>query len=114
MGIIAERWIVDERVHLDVQRLTGPHRAFGAIALGAPPPGGALLLPRCGSVHGCFIRTALDVVFVDRAGVALRVARLDPWRALWRPGAHAAFELAAGEAARLGVRAGMRFKKISF
>lgn len=72
----------------------------------APPlaPGAGLLLVPCWAVHTAFMRQAIDVVFLDRAGVIRRIVpRLSPWRAAFCPAAHQTLELAAGEARRLGL-----------
>jgi hypothetical protein len=54
------------------------------------------------------MRFPIDVVFLDRAlGVSAVVAELRPWRTARRRGARAVLELAAGEAARLGLRPGV-------
>ncbi len=51
---------------------------------------------------------SIDAVFLDRSGRILRVVeRIAPWRFAACPGARAVLELAAGEAARLGLRTGM-------
>lgn len=66
----------------------------------------ALLLPRCPSVHSCFMRYAIDVVYLDRRGLVTKlVSNLQPWRASLggRDAAHA-LELAAGSIQRLGLR----------
>jgi uncharacterized membrane protein (UPF0127 family) len=70
-------------------------------------PGEGLLLVPCASVHTAFMRTPIDVVFLDRAGKIRRIVpRLKPWRAAAYAGAWQTLELAAGEAARLGLQAG--------
>ena len=70
-------------------------------------PGHGLLLVPCASVHTAFMRYSIDVVFLDRAGRIRRIVpHLAPWRAAASIGAHQALELAAGEAARLGLQAG--------
>lgn len=69
--------------------------------------GEALVLAPCSSVHTCFMRYAIDVVFIDKEGRVLKlVERLAPWRAAacWR--AHAAIELAAGQARAQGIEQG--------
>jgi len=60
---------------------------------------GLLLVP-CNSVHTCFVRFAVDVVFVDRNGSVLAVRRnLRPWRLAIGPRkSHAGIELVAGSA----------------
>jgi uncharacterized protein len=71
-----------------------------------PAEEGVLLRP-AGSVHTFFMRFAIDAVFLDGEFRVLGVAeRLRPWRAAGRRGAKAVLELAAGEAARRGVRVG--------
>ncbi|MDP2109564.1 MAG: DUF192 domain-containing protein [Thiobacillus sp.] len=75
----------------------------------SPPlqPGHGLLLVPCAAVHTAFMRYAIDVVFLDRAGKIRRIVpRLVPWRTAAFPGAYQTLELAAGEAARLGLQAG--------
>lgn len=75
----------------------------------APPlaPGEGLLLVPCASVHTTFMTCPIDVVFIDRAGLIRKIVpRLAPWRAAACAGAHQTLELAAGEAARLGLMPG--------
>jgi len=63
-----------------------------------------ILLRPASSVHTAFMRFPIDVVFVDRDLVVLKVApELAPWKAAGCRGAKAVFELRAGEAARRGV-----------
>ena len=71
--------------------------------------GEGLLLRPASSVHTFFMLFPIDVVFLDRHGVVLKVAEaVPPWRAVACRGAKAVVELAAGEAARRGIRAGRR------
>lgn len=68
----------------------------------------ALFIPRCNSIHTCFMRGAIDVVFVDReqrvTGVRERVA---PWRFLAGPsGSHSVLELPPGYTERHEVHVG--------
>ena len=66
-----------------------------------------LLIRPAGSVHTFFMRFAIDVVFVDRTGVVLKVvAALHPWRFAGRRGARCVIELSAGEAEARGIRPG--------
>ncbi len=60
---------------------------------------GLMLVP-CNSVHTCFMRFPLDVVFLDRNGSVLAVRQnLRPWRlALGPRRSHAVVELVAGGA----------------
>lgn len=70
------------------------------------PEGDALLIPRCPSVHTCFMRYPIDVVYLDADGVIVRLVNdLKPWRAsLGGRGAAHALELAAGSIERLGLQ----------
>ena len=69
--------------------------------------GESMLLRPAGSVHTCFMRFAIDVVFLDGDMEVIGIApELRPWRAAGRRGAKAALELAAGEAERRGVLIG--------
>lgn len=76
---------------------------FGARLLGLAwlrelPPGCALLLPDCRSVHTLGMRFALDVAFLDERGAPLRVVRgVARRRVLSCPGAFAVLETRAGE-----------------
>lgn len=75
------------------------------------PEEGLWLLP-CRSIHMFFMRTAIDVVFLDRQGRAVRaVSRMRPWSL--RPfsvtllpvrSAHSALELAPGTLERIGFK----------
>ena len=76
------------------------------------PQATALLLAPCNSVHMCFMRFALDVIYIDKDYKILKVVKnLKPWiglsmcRKAW-----ATLELTAGEADRLGLTVG---KKLS-
>jgi hypothetical protein len=62
-----------------------------------PSDAGLLMVP-CNSVHTCFVRFPVDVVFLDRRGVVLAVRRgLRPWRlALGPRGSRAVLEVLAG------------------
>ncbi|MHB0916493.1 MAG: DUF192 domain-containing protein [Thiobacillus sp.] len=82
-------------------------RLAGLLFLPPLQPGHGLLLVPCASVHTAFMRYAIDVVFLDRAGRISRIVpHLKPWRTAAFLGAYQTLELAAGEAARLGLQAG--------
>ena len=83
-------------------------RARGLI--GRPPlPAGAVMgFRRCRALHTCFMGRAIDVLFVDRAGVPVRfLPGVKPWRLLvwggWR--AATAYEGEAGSMAPPDARA---------
>jgi hypothetical protein len=64
------------------------------------PSGAGLLLVPCNSVHSCFLRFPIDVVFLDGHGAVLAIRRnLRPWRLAWGPHkSHAVLEFPAGSA----------------
>jgi hypothetical protein len=69
----------------------------------------ALILVPTFSIHTAFMRFPIDVVFVNRDGVVLRVVTdLGPWKmaTVWR--AHAVVEFPAGSLRAHEVRAGDR------
>ena len=70
-------------------------------------PGEGLLLKPTPSIHTCFMRFPIDVVFLD---AELRVigirADLRPWRLAGRRHTRAVLELRGGEARRLGLELG--------
>ena len=72
------------------------------------PEGQGLLLAPCSSVHMCFMRFAIDVVYLDKEFRIIKIVRkLRPWIGLSLCyGAWGVVELAAGEAERLGIEQG--------
>lgn len=71
-------------------------------------PGSALLISPCSSVHTCFMRQSIDVLFIDHNGVVIRVIEdMRPWR--FSPlirGAAGVIELPSGQAAAAGLAEG--------
>jgi uncharacterized membrane protein (UPF0127 family) len=62
---------------------------------------------RCGSIHTCFMRFAIDVVFLSRDGVVKKVGHaLKPYRVAGALFAHWTVELPAGLAREVGLEAG--------
>jgi len=69
----------------------------------------ALMLEPCAAVHTAFMRFALDVVFLDREGYAVKIVRnLVPWRIAVAPRAHVVVEMAAGSFEHLDLSVGDR------
>lgn len=110
MAIIAETWLINERVQLAVQRASGLDRLRGLIAR-RPAARTALRLPNCHSVHSFGMRRAIDVVFVDRDGRVIDARTLPPRRFASCRGAAEAFELADGEAAAIGLDQSARLSR---
>jgi uncharacterized membrane protein (UPF0127 family) len=95
-------------------------RMVGLLGRDGLPPRTGLLIPRCDSVHTVGMRFAIDVAFVrwpaptGRVDVLAVTPQLRPWRLarIRRRGRGfgrkevAALELAAGQAAALGLEAG--------
>ncbi len=56
-------------------------RLVGLLGHSSLPPGQALILDPCSSVHTAFMRFPIDVLFVDRTGrVVKAVSNLKPFR----------------------------------
>lgn len=73
-----------------------------------------MLLRACNMVHTVGMGYPIDVVFLRRDGLVLKVKKsLAPWRASGHPRAHCVLELAAGQAARRGIARGMALPIVS-
>jgi uncharacterized protein len=82
-------------------------RMRGLLGRDGLEPGEGLLLRPASSVHTCFMRFAIDAVFLDRDLIILGIADgLEPWRAAGRRGAKAVLELPAGFSAKRGLQVG--------
>ena len=95
---------------LEVERTsTAFERLRGLLGRPAPAAGRGLLIDPCASVHTTFMSYPIDVVFIAGDWTLLRVVpQLRPWRAAICPRAAMTLELAAGQAAALGISAGQR------
>ena len=106
--------IAGERCGLRVRRALG----FASRLLGFLPSPRAhsvdvIEFPRCSMVHTFGMLQPIDVVFVDGAGVVLRVLPgLRPWRIASEPAARAVFEFREGLAAPLGVVTGVAVRSV--
>ena len=79
-------------------------RLRGLLGRSAKELGGLLITP-CSQVHCCFMKEAIDVVYIDRQGQVLRVdASMQPWHfgPLVR-GSNKVLELPDGEAEKLDI-----------
>ena len=88
-------------------------RARGLLA--GPPlePDEALLIAPCSSIHTFGMRYPIDVVFLDRNARVTRVCPQVPaGRIRFGWGAAAVLELRAGQAARLGLTAGVALESL--
>ena len=63
------------------------------------PKGEGLLLENCGSIHCCFMKFPIDVVYLDRDRRVVGKETVKPWRVgKIIPGVHSVLELNEGEA----------------
>jgi uncharacterized membrane protein (UPF0127 family) len=91
------RTVVASAVEVADDRAT---RRKGLLGRDHLDPAAALVLTPCFSVHTAFMRFPIDVLFVDRNGIVLKVVRqMGPWRIAAAWGAHTVIELAAGAVA---------------
>ncbi len=74
------------------------------------PPATGLLLAPCNSVHMCFMRFAIDVVYLDKDYNIIKIVNnLKPWIGLSMCSkAWAVLEMNAGEAERCGCEVGRK------
>ncbi|MDX6505969.1 MAG: uncharacterized protein QOG06_613 [Gaiellaceae bacterium] len=89
-------------------------RMRGLLGRSGLPSGEGMLLRPASSIHTAFMRFPIDAVFLDRADRVVKVAAdLRPWRMAACRGARTVLELAAGEAARRGLRPGVSLTQVS-
>ena len=81
-------------------------RLVGLLARRTFTPSEGLIFPHCNSIHTCFMRFPIDVVFLKQGVVIKTVADLGPFR--WRrvSGADTVIELPAGAAAKAAIQHG--------
>lgn len=81
-------------------------RFCGLMLRRALPEGHGLLLAPCSSIHMCFMRFAIDAVYIDQSYKIRKVVHnLRPWIGLsWCPHAWGVIELPAGMAEKYGLQ----------
>ena len=99
-----------QRIASDVElAVTSAERKRGLLGRDRLGESSGLLLAPCWLIHTAFMRFPIDVVFVNREGVVVRVVSdLGPWRIAASVRAHAAIEFAAGVLRSHDVRPGDR------
>lgn len=102
-------------IALTVHFATTFWQRFRGLMLRRPlPPATALLIAPCNSIHMCFMRFAIDAVYLDQYGRILKITRhLRPWiglSACWH--AHSVLEMTAGQADALGLQIGQVFQTV--
>jgi uncharacterized membrane protein (UPF0127 family) len=105
--------LVDETGRVVVERCERAERmrerTRGLLGRGGLEPGKGLWIARTGSVHTFFMRFPMDAVFLDKQLCVRKVVpAIKPYRLAWSRGARSVVELAAGEAARVGLVEGMQ------
>ena len=84
-------------------------RMTGLLRHRSLPSGSALIIAPTSSIHTCFMKFSLDVVFVTKDGRVVKTCvNLPPWRLAAAFRAHAVIEMTAGALAGSGTRAGDR------
>lgn len=102
-AVVCERCVIADTPLLRMRGLLGRDELA---------PGEGLWICPTASIHMFLMRFAIDAVFLDRDGVVVDVvANLKPWRTATRRHARSVLELAAGEAARRGIRVGDRLER---
>ena len=103
-----ELWCGGIRIAREVRDAGGwGGRALGLMGRKSWPAGVALRIRNCGSIHTCFMRFALDVVFLDADHRMIRGLR--PWRMAWGGrAARTALEWTAGSLPDEGLHPGDR------
>jgi uncharacterized membrane protein (UPF0127 family) len=82
-------------------------RARGLLGRKNLPSGAGLLIRPGFSIHTLFMRFPIDAVFLDGERRVVRIAAdVRPWRTAAARRSRAVLELAAGEAARVGIEPG--------
>lgn len=71
----------------------------------------AMVILKCSAVHTCFMKYAIDVVYINQNGVIEKIVHnLKPWRFSAALNAAAVIELLAGEAHRKSLRPGTKIQ----
>ncbi len=97
-------------LHLE-QAQTARARLRGLLGRHELKAGHGLWIQPCNSVHCCFMRFAIDVLYLDRSGHILHIHHnLKPWRFSIYWSATSVLELAAGECRRLNIEPGDRLQ----
>ncbi len=88
---------------------TRASRRRGLLGRDRLDPSAALMLTPCAAVHTAFMRFPIDIVFLDRDGIAVKlVSDVRPWRMSLSASARSVIELSAGTLRRHAVAVGDR------
>ena len=90
-------------------------RAAGLLALPKLAPDEGLLIERCASIHTCFMRYEIDVVFLDKTLTIQKLVEvLPPWRARACTSASMTLEVDAGLIDRAALRVGQQLSWVAW
>lgn len=90
-----------------VPAFDSPARRRGLLGRDSFPDGSAMIIAPSNAIHTFGMRFAIDMMFVRRNGVVVKVQQgVSPWRVAIAPLAYAAIELPAGALQRCDVRVG--------
>jgi uncharacterized membrane protein (UPF0127 family) len=112
--VITEIALVNQRTGSPIAKtveraMTRATRRRGLLGRDHLDPSCAMMIEPCAAVHTAFMRFAIDVVFLDRDGYAVKIVRdLVPWRIAGAPRARVVVEMAAGSLAQLDLSVGDR------
>lgn len=71
----------------------------------------AMVITKCNAIHTCFMKYAIDVVYIDKQGFIKKIVHnLKPWRFSASKNAATAIELLSGEARRKHLLTGMKIE----
>lgn len=102
----------DARLNVEQLRVADSFfsRFIGLMGKSSFQAGEGLLLTRCKSVHTCFMRFPIDIVFLNDESVVIHaVHRLAPWRfTSIVKGTKCVLELPAGTVEKASIRVGER------
>ena len=82
-------------------------RFWGLMGRRELPPGSGILIAPCSSIHMFFMRFPIDVVFLDRDDMVVKIVHsIRPWRLAMGGGGKKALELPAGTAIAVHITEG--------
>jgi uncharacterized membrane protein (UPF0127 family) len=110
-GAVMQGTLRDENGKIVCDRCTLARDTFsrmvGLLGRSGLAQGEGILLQPAGSIHTFFMRFPIDAVFLDRERRVVRIAAsMKPWRTAAARRSRSVLELAAGEAARIGLQPG--------
>lgn len=106
--IVGREIVLLERVET---ALTGWQRFRGLMLRKELPAAEGLLMPDCWSVHTCFMRFPIDLIYLDGEDRAVKIVHgMKPWRFSVCMGARSVLEMRGGRAQEFGLQAGDRLR----